>query len=229
MVLRSSPHESCFFDDDWSNIQSVRENCKKINAVCVGITEVDWATWLTGLTGNPFAEFITRLQKDGILSREVISTGFTQYDRLIAWAENIPGKKCVFFDWDYTLSMASGVLSVNPQEYGCTFQDMLYYYVGGEERFNRLTAMFTRLRQLDVDLYILTNNPVCGCKYPLINLDAYGEPRLRGLPKMTGADFFGQLLQGLGIPADHLLASGRNTKYNQNKARLLKEKFKLFC
>jgi hypothetical protein len=88
-------------------------------------------------------------------------------DILEPWIESRPeGKHIAIFDWDRTLTIMEGIrlsnlpgLSVigkDPREY---YINLLTHVCGGPERFAMLQAMFKKLRDANIHILILTNNP----------------------------------------------------------------------
>jgi hypothetical protein len=82
------------------------------------------------------------------------------------------------FDWDRTLTMVEGIRIARPPPYDIIgamapyypgedvpknfVEDMLIYLCGGLQRLNTLRAMFVFLRENEIDIKILTNNPSAG-------------------------------------------------------------------
>jgi hypothetical protein len=151
-------------------------------------------------------------------------------DALVTWAKgrDRPVHKTVFFDWDQTLSMMEGIYALYPLQYNVTYREMAEYYTGGSKRLNHLNAMYTELTLSGVEVYILTNNPLCECRAIVRDFHRYGLPPVNdGLPSLTGGTLFQKIIHEVfpGLPVNHIVHTGVYSKYNRNKGHWIKEHF----
>ena len=91
---------------------------------------------------------------------------------IIKWAMNQSiENKTIYFDWDRTLSVVEGILSLDIVLKNVTAEDTLFYLVGGLKRFINLQNMFTTLKDNSVKVIILTNN--ASAKQTNVNYDGF--------------------------------------------------------
>ena len=103
------------------------------------------------------------------------TVGFSANDalQLKTWAEKKEiEKKIVLFDWDGTLSAVEGIIlpetkfgTDNFKKMGITNEEIALYYAGSKNRFRFLRNLFTYLDKINVEIYILTNNPTAACNW----------------------------------------------------------------
>lgn len=214
MLLRSAPYLAYFFDDDWRNIQDVQEACPPIHTELMSTRLVyppsAGSNWYSAL-----------LDRAGIRPR--CTEGFNSEENLVQWAESGTAHKAVFFDWDQTLSQHEGIYGLNPLAYGLTFHDMAEYLTGGPERLGRLQAMFYRLHLAGVEIYIVTNNPVCGSPAPVGDFAQYGVPPLCSAPLLTEHALFQGIVDVICPAVTQLIYTGSLSKYDRNKGHWIRE------
>jgi hypothetical protein len=237
MLLRSAPYESYFFDDDEWNVYNVQRHCRYVKSVLIDKICVPYESFQQGFNGNTYFKLM-----DQIRPFKTITTGFTEVEPLLTWAQKTGNiHKAVFFDWDHTLSVMEGILPFNPVNYGATYREMAEYYVGGVERFVLLRQMFETLTALGMPVYILTNNPICTSDHPVQPLDRYNIHPFHPFPPfplpytqstpVKESELFYCMVKELfpNIPRGHLLGAGKNTKYGCHKGYLLQDQFTGFC
>jgi hypothetical protein len=114
--------------------------------------------------------------------------GFSEKDaiELTNWANKlIQHNKAAIFDWDGTLSVIEGVVLPTTetetkmyQHNNISFHEIAHYYCGTKYRFYWLRSMFEYLHNRNVEIFILTNNPIASTK------------RINGLGKESKNNFF---------------------------------------
>ena len=231
MLLRSAPYEAYFFDDDRVNIQEVQQACPGINAVLVDSACIPQAALNPE---NPWTVLVNRWTATGIIREERVSPGFNAVDELLAGFQE-QSHKIVFFDWDQTLSQFEGLHRVDPRDYGATFRDMAEHYTGGPERFNRLRSMFAQLQTRGVQVYVLTNNPMCGGRChippltPLTRILDLSRSAVSGLPgkSLKDAELFLGIVRELlpDIPSEQVVHTGSHSRYKRNKGHWIRAHF----
>jgi len=99
--------------------------------------------------------------------------GFSEKDaiELIKWANKLINNKVAIFDWDGTLSVIEGVVLPRTesemkiyQYKNISFHEIAHYYCGTKYRFSWLRSMFEYLHNKNVEIFILTNNPIASTK-----------------------------------------------------------------
>jgi hypothetical protein len=203
-----------FFDDDWRNIQDVQKACPPIHTELMSTRPVDPPPFCS----NGYSALLERI---GI--RPKCTEGFTREANLVQWAESGTAHKAVFFDWDQTLSQYEGIYCLNPLAYGLTFRDLAEYLTGGAERLGRLQAMFNRLHLARVEIYIVTNNPVCGSPAPVGDFGQYGVPPLLTAPPLTEHALFQGIVDVICPAGIQLCYTGSLSKYDRNKGHWIRE------
>ena len=99
--------------------------------------------------------------------------GFSEKNALdlTNWANKLINNKVAIFDWDGTLSVVEGVVLPtteseikNYQNNNISFYEIAHYYCGSKYRFYWLRSMFEYLHKKNVEIFILTNNPIASTK-----------------------------------------------------------------
>jgi hypothetical protein len=113
--------------------------------------------------------------------------GFSEKDaiELTKWANKLINNKVAIFDWDGTLSVIEGVVLPTTktemkmyQHKNIHFHEIAHYYCGTKYRFSWLKSMFEYLHNRNVEIFILTNNPIASTK------------KINGLGKESKNNFF---------------------------------------
>ena len=149
--------------------------------------------------GNPIARTTVSLPCQGINDAQIVD--------LLSWCTATPNEqKIVFFDWDRTISVLEGFFAL-PQTFPVEIRrSYLVYILGGPERYQRLVSMFQILRQMNVEIYILTNND------SLLSQMTRQSLRARGLRAPVGPCRFNEALALMQfvdpeLDAEHLIAA----------------------
>jgi len=168
--------KAIFFDDAPENLKTVETTCNSsIQSVLIPTSkelppDIDkeknvYYLMLTENNIRPFYDNLSGIQEP-------------QINALKEWVTNTKGRRDVFFDWDYTLSMFNGVfIPVIPPGSSLKgvykaylwktipteriYEDMLLFLMGGKERLALLRSMFKFLKDAGIKITILTNNPLC--------------------------------------------------------------------
>lgn len=100
--------------------------------------------------------------------------GFSEKEaiELTTWANKlIKHNKAAIFDWDGTLSVIEGVVLPTTESEmkmyhhkNISFHEIAHYYCGTKYRFSWLRSMFEYLHNKNVEIFILTNNPIASTK-----------------------------------------------------------------
>jgi hypothetical protein len=86
------------------------------------------------------------------------------YELMMWCVEFKKSQKIVFFDWDRTLSVVEGFMPIPRRSPGYDWATeelrvtYLTYILGGSGRFERLSRLFNFLHDMQVGVFILTNN-----------------------------------------------------------------------
>ena len=113
--------------------------------------------------------------------------GFCEKDaiELTKWANKLINNKVAIFDWDGTLSVIEGIVLPTTesemkmyQHKNIYFHEIAHYYCGTKYRFLWLKSMFEYLHNRNVEIFILTNNPIASTK------------KINGLGKESKNNFF---------------------------------------
>jgi len=129
---------------------------------------------------NKFAKYLSMVN-----NKELGTTiGFSRSDahNLIRWANNtLIDTKVAIFDWDGTLSVIEGLILPPTKEtttelkmIGVTDKEIAEYYIGSKKRMSWLKEMFNFLYKKNIEVYILTNNPIAACNWNKLNDDGIG-------------------------------------------------------
>jgi hypothetical protein len=148
--------------------------------------------------GNKFAKYLN------LISHKEYGTtvGFNVKDilDLKEWIEMSPEEnKIVIFDWDGTLSVIEGII-IPPnkvyedifEEYGITYKEIAEYYAGSRFRLNILRSLFNYLNYKNVNVFILTNNPIAAIEWNKLNDKKIG-PKSRTNFYKVAKEFIPQL------------------------------------
>lgn len=181
-----------FFDNDMAKIAQVLSKCKQIELVRVGESAVHAtnATVINGnyeplwighnINDNAYTQ-LNAFLPDGHMFFDIYSgmqsREFQILNDWVARSAALEVQRTAVFDWDRTLTMVEGVRmpypppgtirgviagyypGAVPDNY---VEDMLIYSCGGLQRLNSLRNMFAYLRENDIAVKILTNNPTGG-------------------------------------------------------------------
>jgi len=124
---------------------------------------------------NKFAQYLSAIN-----NKEIGTTiGFSRNDavNLSKWVLTPePKNKIVIFDWDGTLSVIEGLILPHTKSAtlemfkdGITYQEIALYYAGTKLRLEGLQNMFRFLHEKNVEVFVLTNNPVAACDWKKLN------------------------------------------------------------
>ena len=189
------------------------------------------ATYISSVGPN---YYVDSLKKAGILtdSYDAISGMRAGHMDLVRDAlRKIKGRKCVLLDWDRTITLFEGVYFdryvwkyMRMQQAGLTV-DMAAYredqlrYLCGPERLSLLRAFVSSLLAEGVDVFILTNNKICGKLqfYRMIKAFHAGIPASRILCARPYDGDKGVTLFASGRFTSGRFASGRFTRKNRRK------------
>jgi hypothetical protein len=197
-VLRESVDnfESPTFDDNIPNLLIARSRSSSKNG---------WDEYMTLFPGNSYVEFIKTFDKkdisaltkfkptNGVNPDEIISTCMEKKYRL------------VIFDFDRTITCVEGmaikdILKEKDGKFGkyqssqgsvlldrlnnnlVTYEDLLRFLMGTQERLYSLRQMFQFLKENDVGFIIITNNPNANVRTPNRNIFLNILNALTGLP-----------------------------------------------
>ena len=132
---------------------------------------------------NKFAQYLYSLKN----RENGTCIGFSEKDaiELTKWANKLINNKVAIFDWDGTLSVIEGVVLPTTESemkmyehHNISFHEIAHYYCGTKYRFSWLRSMFEYLHNRNVEIFILTNNPIASTK------------RINGLGKESKNIFF---------------------------------------
>lgn len=171
--------------------------CNLPNTILKGDASVYTYSFLNLYPDNKFAKYLNE-----ILHKESGTTvGFNMADviNLKDWVKLSPEKKIVLFDWDGTLSVIEGIiLPPNKmyedtfEKYGITYREIAEYYAGSGTRLSILKNMFLFLDSKNVDVFILTNNPVAAIDWRKLNDNKIGPNSRQNFYKVA-KEFIPQL------------------------------------
>jgi len=106
--------------------------------------------------------YVTMLQEKGIDhdAFDPVSGIETKHIQVLnRWLRTAEGKKAAIFDWDRTLTKVEGFYPLVNSTQRFLYEDTLLYLFGGHKRLAKIRAMFKKLHEQDVEIFILTNNP----------------------------------------------------------------------
>lgn len=132
---------------------------------------------------NKFAQYLFSLKN----RENGTCIGFSEKEaiELTRWANKLLKNKVAIFDWDGTLSVIEGIVLPTTksemkmyEHYNISFHEIAHYYCGTKYRFTWLKSMFEYLHNRNVEIFILTNNPIASTK------------RINGLGKESKNNFY---------------------------------------
>ena len=178
-----------FFDDNQTNINDVAFNCKPyITPILVDARVIDDKDYTARMINPP------NVNEYAMISYTIPEESYQTLNdetmkAIYDWSinpDNVSIPKVVIFDWDKTLSVVSGIISLhkylqsiikkelqkNPdftitqqqyfEEYNALentlLKNSLDYFMGGENRKNKIKDLITTLFNNGSQVYILTNN-----------------------------------------------------------------------
>lgn len=145
--------------------------------------------------GNSYANFInTNPDKNKqYLDKPYVNNGITieQIVELNEWLTNHSGmeRSALFFDWDRTITCVEGMVTTglpeNIESGTVTYDDLLVFLMGGEDRLQMIKDMFQNIMEHNIKFFILTFNLYASNKNR-ITRDIYIEllKMLIGLPNV---------------------------------------------
>jgi len=185
-----------FFDNDETQIRSVERYCNKqitlvkIPESTTGFIRFDTSPlsdYILGFEGNRYLEFArTYLGLPDDHYDPLSGIQESHMDTARTWLETTSAvPRAAFFDWDRTISVFEGFLDLSHPKskpfveavgFDLVLTDMITYICGGIERRDALRLFFNELVSAGVDLYVLTNNKVCGSDfYTQVVKNLFGE------------------------------------------------------
>jgi hypothetical protein len=107
-------------------------------------------------------EYVNKMKENGIDHdafdfKSGIETKHIQI--LNRWLRTTTGKRMAIFDWDRTLTKVEGFYTLFDGTERHLYEDTLLYLFGGHKRLAKIRAMFQKLQENGVEIFILTNNP----------------------------------------------------------------------
>ena len=123
---------------------------------------------------NKFAKYLYSISHKELGT----SVGFDlkDCDQLKEWINLSEEKKIVIFDWDGTLSVIEGLILPSIKMYEdmfckleINFSEIAEYYAGTKNRLNMLKNMFLYLHSKNIEIFVLTNNPVAAIDWVKVN------------------------------------------------------------
>jgi len=172
-----------FYDNQDDIIKQFQKSKKYIHSIKVSNSpniEVLYGDKKASLYTNKFLELYPNNKyalylKENCYKEVGTDIGITYSDinDLIKWSNNTNiQKKVAIFDWDGTISIIEGIIIPSTRdidedlkEYQVTISDIALYYAGTLNRLNKLREMFNHLDKKNVEVYILTNNPIATCNW----------------------------------------------------------------
>jgi hypothetical protein len=167
--------------------------------------------FLNNNPNNKFAMFLNNINN----KEQATSIGFSQKDAmdLQIWSESPIPQKIVIFDWDRTLSIIEGIFlpnSITDTNYfkniGISYRDIAIYYVGSEFRCKWLRYIFEYLNNKNVEVFILTNNPIAAVNWNILKLLNIGINSRYNFYRVA-KEIIPQLMQVLLTPRHYGVAS----------------------
>jgi hypothetical protein len=218
-----------FFDDNQTNINDVALNCNPyITPILVDASVIDDENYTARMINPPNVNEYAMISYT-IPEKSYHTLNDVTMKSIYDWSinpDNASIPKVVIFDWDKTLSVVSGIISLhkylqsiikkelqkNPdftitqqqyfEEYNALenrlLQNSLDYFMGGENRKNKIKDLITSLFNNGTQVYILTNNETA----------------------ITDRRFFERMLQQL----DARLVNNLLCSYNTHKSMVINEK-----
>jgi len=125
---------------------------------------------------NTYAKFIdTNPNKNKqYLDKDHVNNGITreQVAQLDSWLtihDNME-RSAIFFDWDRTITCVEGMVTdgllESLQTNTITYNDLLVFLMGGEERLQMIKDMFQNIIRHNIKFFILTHNPYASINKP---------------------------------------------------------------
>jgi hypothetical protein len=190
MVVKYKNVSIRFYDNQLDIIQQFKTMLKKVDTVYIPDrpnSEIlnhsqpkDFTKeFLKKYPNNKFAEYLSSFRN----TERSINMGFSLYNAadLLKWSFSTIQTKVALFDWDGTLSVAEGIiLPSNPIDtlsfhtMGINYRDIAVYYCGSEDRFLWLKYMFEVLHKQQVEIFVLTNNPMAAKNMNIIRFVGLG-------------------------------------------------------
>jgi len=190
MVVKYKNVSIRFYDNQLDIIQQFKTMLKKVDTVYIPDrpnSEIlnhsqpkDFTKeFLKKYPNNKFAEYLSSFRN----TERSINMGFSLYNAadLLKWSFSTIQTKVALFDWDGTLSVAEGIiLPSNPIDtlsfhtMGINYRDIAVYYCGSEDRFLWLKYMFEVLYKQNVEIFVLTNNPMAAKNMNIVKLVGLG-------------------------------------------------------
>ena len=191
MVVKYKNVSIRFYDNQLDIIQQFKTMLKKVDTVYIPDrpnSEIlnhsqpkDFTKeFLKKYPNNKFAEYLSSFRN----TERSINMGFSLYNAadLLKWSFSTIQTKVALFDWDGTLSVAEGIiLPSNPIDtlsfhtMGINYRDIAVYYCGSEDRFLWLKYMFEVLHKQQVEIFVLTNNPMAAKNMNIIRFVGLGS------------------------------------------------------
>ena len=146
---------------------------------------------------NKFAKYLNEISH----KESGTTVGFNLADVIYLkdWVKISPEKKIVLFDWDGTLSVIEGIIlppnkmyEGKLEDYGITYREIAEYYAGSGTRLSILKNMFLFLDSKNVDVFILTNNPIAAVDWQKLNDNIIGANSRQNFYKLA-KEFIPQL------------------------------------
>lgn len=118
--------------------------------------------------GNSYANFISDNPNKGnqYLNKPYVNNGITQEQvvELNEWLTSHNGmeRSALFFDWDRTITCVEGMVTTGLSDAlkngTVTYDDLLVFLMGGEERLQMIKGMFQNIMKHNIKFFILTFN-----------------------------------------------------------------------
>jgi hypothetical protein len=171
----SDVQTAVFFDNDKNKIDEVVQACGNIikgiqipETSAAGASEKFGSLQMnllrTKLKNKAYFDYTTKTYPSDVydIKSGIQDSHLAECDM---WLDETKGvRRAAIFDWDRTLTMFEGF---GFDTYGgFTFEDLLRYLFGGDERYEKLQAYLQKLHSQNVELIILTNNGACGNPNP---------------------------------------------------------------
>jgi hypothetical protein len=170
-----------FYDNQLDIIKQFKNTLKYIDAILVPNTpnkeilkgsNKSYNYTIEFLKNNPenkYAQYLYSLHN----RENETCIGFSENNALdlTKWANKLINNKVAIFDWDGTLSVIEGIILPTTESEikmyknkNISFQEIAHYYCGTKYRFYWLRSMFEYLHNRNVEIFILTNNPIASTK-----------------------------------------------------------------
>lgn len=170
-----------FYDNEEHHIVAIQEMCEHIDAIYVkdvilfppGIAyPANYAD--TEERSTYVLSVLEERDRFGIPSGEpygaVVGIAPEHMEELLLWSDENPLEKVVLLDWDRTLSIVEGMISPPAgskyADFGIDYESVIRYVCGGKTRVNYLKKHLSAVADKGVEIFILTNNPICDQNKP---------------------------------------------------------------